>query len=243
MMNKLSIPFEFHYGFDGNKLLSNEEIAKYSVSKQAGHFGDWSMSKGHYGCIQSHIDVCQKAKDLGLSSYLVFEDDVRISNDFWNRIKIIEEEIPEDIDFIFLGNIFYDESLIKNKRISKHLWNVNGMEIFGTHSFIVRSSIYDKLISLWKQFDDIVDLKIIRAAKNKKFNMCMLIPHCTYQAPGYSDINNTNRSMIASTYLYSEKPDIEDHPGIKDINEKQYKVSRRGAFSKTLLELMYFNSK
>ncbi len=221
-LGKLDIGFEFWYGFNGNDDLTDEEIAKYTVSPAARAFSRGErkpMTKGEYGCLKSHADIARDARKRGFNGYLVLEDDARVAPDFWERIKQLESEFPADTELLFLGNIFYGKKLPIRKKyqLTEHIWNFKTMNIMATHAFIVREAAYDRMIDLWESFDDIADLKIISAAKKEVVKGYCMLPYCAYQADGRSDINNKNRDMVSTRRLYSD--DMNTWPGVNENDE------------------------
>jgi GR25 family glycosyltransferase involved in LPS biosynthesis len=233
-LSKLQIPFEFHNACYGREHLLIDEQHVVPFGSEKGKwacneffvgpnarfiFDEWNkhMLVGEYGCIQSHIDVAKKAKELKLDGYLVLEDDVGISEDFWERIDLLEKEWPEDADIVFLGNIIHGKKLPNEKyKHSTHLWKIKTIKIQATHAFIVRANAYDKLIERWGEFDDIADNKLIDTCKSGELNGYVMLPYVTYQRDEYSEVNQTKnkegkkklRKMPQTRILYSEDSDI-----------------------------------
>ena len=224
-LESFGIPFEFWFGFNGNVELSDQQIATHTVSPGARAFSRGEhkpMLKGEYGAVRSHADIAKNARERGLKNYLIFEDDARVSSDFWERIKILETEAPKDADIILLGTIFYGKKLpLKKYQVTDHLWDFKTMNIFGFHAYTVNQKAYDKMIELWEEFNDIADLKIISACKKKVLTGYCMIPHCSYQSSGISDINisKKDRDMIRTKLLYSETPHLNDCPAINESGE------------------------
>ena len=55
----------------------------------------WRAGNGAWGCLMSHVRVCQDALMDGLRSYVVFEDDAVFSPDFADRLPGIMERLKE----------------------------------------------------------------------------------------------------------------------------------------------------
>lgn len=64
----------------------------------------WRCGNGAWGCLMSHLRVCQDALQDGLSSYLVFEDDAVFTHDFSKRLPEIMGALKTvDWDQLYLG--------------------------------------------------------------------------------------------------------------------------------------------
>jgi GR25 family glycosyltransferase involved in LPS biosynthesis len=242
------IPFEYHLAFNGVEKLSDEEIAKYTVSPEARAHSKGVrhiMKKAEYGCIRSHVDVAKKAKATGVKSYIVLEEDAVISSDFVNRIKMVEDEMPENTDMVFLGRKYkgprtkpgYDRKVsrflpINIHRKTKHLWDFGTVKHYGTFGIYVKSKAYDEIIRVLEEYDDIADLKLNKSGKYGNLNILNLVPSCTYKPDGYSFINNTMRDYKDTKSLYSPTPHIEDAPGIRKFEgSEKYEVHYAGNFA------------
>jgi len=245
-----NLPFEYHYAFNGTKKLSDKEISKYTVSPESIAHSKGQrqpMNKKQYGCIHSHIDVAKKARDTNLNEYLVLEEDSIISPDFSYRIKIIENETPEDVDMIFLGCGYYGPKssigsgkhgsrllpIEEKYRITDHLWNFHVPKHYGTYGMLIKKSGYNKLISIWERYDDLADLSIYKARRKFEINVLNLVPACVYKKDGFSFIENKVRDYRPTRRLYSMLPDLEDAPGIRK-SAKGYEVHDSGQWPKSL---------
>jgi GR25 family glycosyltransferase involved in LPS biosynthesis len=63
----------------------------------------WDGSVGAYGCLQSHIKVCDLAIQSGHSKVLILEDDFRLVGNFPTRLAKFIQHVPGDWDGIWLG--------------------------------------------------------------------------------------------------------------------------------------------
>ena len=252
MLSVLDIPWEYHYAFNGEKELSDEDIKNYTLGPGArrGSSERVPMKKGEYGCVRSHVDVAKRARDENLSGYLVLEEDTLISPDFRERLVTIEKEMPEDTDMIFPGVNYLGPRLnpgsdrhttrmlppIKHRK-TEHLWDFSTIKHFGTFAILIKAQSYDKIIELWEHYDNIADLQVYNAGRREELKILNLVPTCTYKKDGQSFINNRTRDYHNTRSLYSPSPDIENAIGIRKlikegkIIKNKYEVHWNGNWS------------
>ena len=166
---------------------------------------------GHLGCGLSFIKIIKLAKEKGLKTVLIFEDDNKPLDNFnkrWNTIKhwldsnldkweifnggarfegwgdITNEDIPESCKNIKLvNNIDNKEYLFTNDRILSTNW------------IYINSSVYNKILKWETQINqmffnpskDAIDRYITNL---KEFNVQFCIPLLALQQSGKSDTDN-----------------------------------------------------
>src|SRR6266436_1644423 len=70
---------------------------------------NWVHTPGAYGCLLSHIQVVREAQRLGVSSVLIFEDDVVFDDQFEKKFGACIEQLPPDWYMLFFGALHKDE--------------------------------------------------------------------------------------------------------------------------------------
>jgi len=107
-----------------------------------------SLALGHANCI---ID----AKLNGYKSILICEDDVNfvenVQLDFQNFINVL----PDNWNFIQLGNQFWAEKWLKRKYISENLYEFKWGT--GSHCTGINSNMFSTVIDEFQLFDDPID--------------------------------------------------------------------------------------
>jgi len=84
----------------GNKLTMTPELAHLFRDN------DFKWKKGVIGCALSHYNIWKRlAADPVVSSYLVLEDDVVLTNKFLETWQTMGPLMPDDADIIFLGGV------------------------------------------------------------------------------------------------------------------------------------------
>src|SRR5215207_940988 len=64
---------------------------------------NWIHTAGAYGCLDSHMRVVREARDAGVSSVLIFEDDAVFDPHLKDKFPIWITDLPSDWDMLFLG--------------------------------------------------------------------------------------------------------------------------------------------
>ena len=130
---------------------------------------------GAIGCRESHLNIISKAKELGLSNVLIFEDDVKILED---NINTLDESINQlqsmDWDLFYLGATVDP--------------NVGVVMPFAytTHAYAVNSTMFDTILSQAPNHG-IIDVFYNRfiVPRGKSF---ITNPMTCIQQEGYSDV-------------------------------------------------------
>jgi GR25 family glycosyltransferase involved in LPS biosynthesis len=138
---------------------------------------------GYLGCLESHVSVIKKAKELNYKSILVFEDDVNFIN---KDINLINETLNQlntmDWDLFYLGATVTP----KTKLIKKTNNIVKTNFAYTTHAYAINNTVFDEIINNAPRFR-IIDVFYSNTIvqKGKSF---IMNPMVCLQKPGYSDI-------------------------------------------------------
>jgi hypothetical protein len=91
---------------------------------------------GAVGCSLSHYSILKKAKELGLSNILVFEDDILFNED-WEKVYTENyKDIPEDWGMIYLSTNSVHKVI--TSRISDRIFKAH--TCLTTHSYAIKKS-------------------------------------------------------------------------------------------------------
>lgn len=170
--------------FSKNNIIA-EKVSAIDGSKLNLNFPS-EIKEGAVGCSLSHLYIMKMAKQLGLSNYLVLEDDVKFIDNFIEIFPHIMNQVPSDWDMLYLGG-----QHIHGRNIQRVTENIYKCEYtLTTHSFAVKNTVYDlfidKLIDITKPCD------VHFAEEHKNINAYVCIPHLTWQRQGYSDVEKQN---------------------------------------------------
>jgi Glycosyltransferase family 25 (LPS biosynthesis protein) len=207
--------------FDGKQILNPSMKTMTRAPLKA--FANFNPNRpkflpGMLCCGLSHIAVLKYAKMMNLEAVLILEDDVILSPDFADRLKLLEEA-PDDAQIIYLGAIVTSDHLSKKYKVSEHVWNAQKMNLYATHSYIATYKGYDAIIKKMMECEDTCDSLLVDGLQKQEIKGYALLPFCTYQVEGTSEIDFKRKSLNYTKTLYSPDADF-DHIGGYDRKTK-----------------------
>ena len=174
---------------------AQKEFAKYAfkVERVSGIEGSKmnldfppEIKEGAVGCALSQLFCIKYAKQLGLSDFLLLEDDIQFDENVNKLFFQYIEEVPSDWDMLYLGGQHFHGMNIQ--QVSEHVYRCE--YTLAAHSVAFKSTVYDRfidnLINITKPCD------VHYAESHKEINAYVIIPHLTWQRNTYSDIEKAN---------------------------------------------------
>jgi GR25 family glycosyltransferase involved in LPS biosynthesis len=131
---------------------------------------------GVIGAFLAHRNLLEHIRDSNQSDIgtLIFEDDVDIPEDFYDRLSAIENEIPADWDYIFLRKMNVDGNTVSSHVIKLNK-DMSGMKNWGFWGFIVKnSSLSNRILPRMEHMLDVPDIQMAKFAD--KLNMYLVTP-------------------------------------------------------------------
>lgn len=150
----------------------------------------WNSTRGAYGCLLSHLEVVREARQLGLSSVLIFEDDVVFDDQFEQKFSDYIQQLPADWDMLFFGALHKDE-LIK---VSDNIGRITQSN--STYACALRDTVFDAFIDLNSKANDVLDVNSLLL--QKQFNCYCFLPHLAWVEVLHSD---AQEKMVDHWYL------------------------------------------
>jgi hypothetical protein len=190
---KFGFEYELFEAFNGKEKIS--ENFEYDGIKIGSPYGTPNYFKGQVGCLISHLNLIKLCKERNYKRVMIFEDDCGFHDEFEYRFTNLFNKIKDDWQMIYLSGSVpeFIENYDGYSRISK---------ILTTHSYLVKSEIYDIIINNFLQnlFDHEVD--VCYSKLHSSINAHVAMPFLTYQCAGYSDIAESHRDYDSiKTYL------------------------------------------
>jgi GR25 family glycosyltransferase involved in LPS biosynthesis len=112
---------------------------------------------------------------------LIFEDDVEIPADFYEKLAAVESQVPADWDFIFLDKMYVDATPVSSG-IVKLNKDVTATKNWGIWAYIVKNaSLKDRILPKFDVMIDVPDIQLARFAD--VLNMYLLQPTIVKQDP------------------------------------------------------------
>ena len=143
---------------------------------------DWAHTAGAYGCLLSHVRVVREARDAGVSSVLIFEDDAVFDPQFKEKFATFIQELPDDWDMLFLGALHKDEP----RKVSEHIARITKAN--STFAYAIRNTVFDAFIELNSRAENVLDMNSY--VLQERFNCYCLMPNLVWVESEYSDVQN-----------------------------------------------------
>lgn len=140
----------------------------------------WIHTPGAYGCLVSHLQVISEARQLGLSSVLIFEDDVVFDEHLNDNFESFIKEVPTDWDILFFGALHKDEPI----RLAEHVVRISKAN--STYAYALRSTVFDDFIELNRNAADVLDNN--NYVLQQRFNCYCFMPNLAWVENEYSDV-------------------------------------------------------
>lgn len=144
---------------------------------------DYTAGPGAYGCMRSHLGVLEQALTDGVTSLLVFEDDVSWDATTWPRLNEFLSKVPRDWDQLMLGG----QHQLPTESITPGVVRCTGTE--RTHAYAVRGPAIRELYHYWLTCKGHIDHAMGRHGWQRNRNVYAPEKFLFGQAAGRSDIN------------------------------------------------------
>ena len=141
-----------------------------------------SIRPGEVGCLKSHLKVFEIAKERGLKSFLMLEDDVHFADTFHERFNIIEPQIPAYEMLYFGSNPHSGERFEVAPNLNRITYT------FAAHCVIFKESCFDDIINqLRGPMVHAVD--VVYGHQQVVHTAYSIKPSLAWQRKEFSDIN------------------------------------------------------
>ncbi len=141
------------------------------------------------GCLESHLQLIQKAKQNNLQYLVILEDDAKF-------LRMPTFVLPDKFALFYLGGS------IKQIEQSTEHYN-KAREIWSTHAYVIHSSIYDKVIKDLETYSQEIDRYYVEEIQ-QNYDCYVAKPLITTQKSGYSDIEEKHVSYDDYTVVNEE---------------------------------------
>ncbi|WDE08042.1 glycosyltransferase family 25 protein [Thalassomonas viridans] len=139
----------------------------------------WPSTPGAYGCLQSHVAIVEFARSLGVSSVLIFEDDVEFANDFQKKLLPVLAHLPTNWQMFFLGAIALEDPV----PVSPGLATIT--KAYSTYAYAIHHTLFDAFIQLNKNSEQLLDINSFILQQN--YSCYCASPYLAWVESGYSD--------------------------------------------------------
>lgn len=140
---------------------------------------NWIYLPGAYGCLLSHLQVVREARQLGVPSVLIFEDDVVFDDHLEKKFSLYIEQLPPDWDMLFFGALHRDEPI----KVADNIARIT--QAYSTYAYVLRDTMFDDFIELNRKTERELDNNGI--VLQQRFKCYCFMPHLAWVETDYSD--------------------------------------------------------
>ena len=208
-MRRHNISYTRVSGVDGSKLTNAQ---RWQQSTPTCYY---TCSAGTVGCFLSHIKCWRYVASRGLQRVVIFEDDVRLTDNYEGILGEALATLPEDYHLMFLGCFTCNtshpiERAMKGlqgvrrqaSEVGPHL--VRPTQTLGTHAYMVSSAGADALLRLLPRASFHLDWEMSKLID--RLDVYAVKPDIAYQTDAASIIGSREpmlSNMLASHFKYS----------------------------------------
>lgn len=194
----------------------------------------WKHTAGAYGCLCSHVQVVQVARELGHTSVLIFEDDTVFDPEFATKFASFMAEAPADWDMLYFGALHKDEPV----RVNDHVYRITKAN--STYAYALKRTVFDAFVELNARAEHVLDVNAYEL--QERFNCYCFMPNLAWVESEYSDVQNRlerhwylEKSLVLFgprvDRLLSETAIVIAHRGLGDENARFLERYYREYFS------------
>ncbi len=140
---------------------------------------NWLHTPGAYGCLRSHLKVVREARRLGVSSVLIFEDDVVFDHQLEKKFGAWIQQLPSDWDMLFFGALHRDEPI----KVAANIARIT--KAYSTYAYVLRDTVFDDFIELNRKTQKELDNNSL--VLQQRFKCYCFMPHLAWVETDYSD--------------------------------------------------------
>src|SRR5689334_13684202 len=142
----------------------------------------WKHTAGAYGCLLSHVQVVQAARELDHESVLIFEDDAVLDPEFATKFASFIGEVLPDWDLLYFGALHKDDPV----RVSDHVYRITKGN--STYAYALKRSVFDAFVELNTRAEHVLDVNAYEL--QQRFNCYCFLPNLAWVQSEYSDVQN-----------------------------------------------------
>ena len=216
---------------NGSKLLPNRQLSRIFDGN------DYNMRVGMVGCAMSHIDLYIKLTKSESDIYLILEDDIIPSPNFYNKLSYVFEQCDNiEWDMIYLGHHLYPQYRIENewnnkKQLPKiEKWNrfeslIKSMG--GTGGYLINKKGAIKLLEYINKHGMTNGIDTVQQKSADTLNIYYCYPHLIY----------------SECFLGNNKPDTDIQFNYDSLTQnKQTRLEQEMYYyNNTIKDLVHFN--
>lgn len=115
------------------------------------------FTPGRIGCFLSHYMLWNHLYHSKIEETIIFEDDVRLDNDFINKFTEYKKQLPNDWQYVFLGYQWLDKCIEQY-----YSTNILIGRPYCTHAYMIKYNVLETLLENCNEFVSYLDIQIQR---------------------------------------------------------------------------------
>lgn len=174
--------------------ITAERIAGFDMLPMEGDFSPYLRSKGHLGCTFAHMAAVNLAKYQNLPNVLILEDDCTFVPDLHERWAVIERNLPDDWELLYLGamtDMVPGQTFIEPFKGELHRMSFG----YCTHAYAVKASAYDRILI------GAVDMRMawdqVLARLMGELTTYVVKPALAFQTPHWSETDYKQQTFMS----------------------------------------------
>ena len=141
-----------------------------------------SIRPGEVGCLKSHLKVFELARERGLKSFLMLEDDIEFHQKFNDEFNKLEPQI-KDFEMLYMG---HNPHTGMRQEVSVNINRVT--YVYAAHCIIFKESTYDDIIAAL-QPPLLKPVDVVYGQQQVVHTAYSVRPFLAWQRKDFSDIN------------------------------------------------------
>jgi len=129
-------------------------------------FSESDVCAAQKSLISSHIRCILDAKIHRFNNILICEDDAYFVDNFESELTKFVGVLPEDWDFIQLGNQIWATHWLRRVQLKENLYRFFWGT--GSHGICIKQSVYDDVIEIFQTYKSNTDIMYYELFENKK---------------------------------------------------------------------------
>lgn len=158
------------------------EWERFSATDGEQYQDNPQKERGWRGCHNSHTRLIKKIINDDAELFIVFEDDVEVTDDFVLKMEKIINTLPYDWELLFLGGWNVDEKIKYNEFVDV------AKKVYCMHAYVFKAEIAEKLLNKFNERVYKVDVLLAELLPDLKAYICN--PTIAWQRAGFSNIEN-----------------------------------------------------
>ena len=166
------------------------EWERFSATDGEQYQDNPQKERGWRGCHNSHTRLIEKITNDDGDLFIVFEDDVEVTDDFLLKMEKIINTLPDDWELLFLGGWNVGEKIKYNEFVDV------AKKVYCMHAYMFKAEIAEKLLNKFNERVYKVDVLLAELLPHLKAYICTQT--IAWQRAGFSNIENkiTNNTHL-----------------------------------------------